>query len=92
VANASLAAVANPLTARGRKVFGDQSCDVCHGPDGHGSDSGPSLVGAAARHTEGELSRIIKNPTQKMADSGMQPLDIAADDLSALTSYVGSLK
>ena len=71
VANASLAAVANPLAARGQKVFGEQSCDVCHGPDGHGSDSGPSLVGAAARHTEGELSRIIKIPTQKMSDSGM---------------------
>jgi quinol-cytochrome oxidoreductase complex cytochrome b subunit/cytochrome c551/c552 len=92
VANASLAAVANPLTARGRKVFEEQACDVCHGPDGHGSDSGPSLVGAAARHTEGELSRIIKNPTPKMADSGMQPLDIPDDDLAALTSYVGGLK
>jgi cytochrome c2 len=52
VANASLAAVASPLTARGRKVFGDQSCDVCHNQDGHGSNSGPSLVGAPGRHTE----------------------------------------
>jgi quinol-cytochrome oxidoreductase complex cytochrome b subunit/cytochrome c5 len=92
VANASLAAVANPLTVRGQKVFGEQSCDVCHGPDGHGSDSGPSLVGAAARHTEGELSRIIKIPTQKMSDSGMQPLDIPDDDLAALTAYVSGLK
>jgi mono/diheme cytochrome c family protein len=80
------------LTVRGQKVFGEQSCDVCHGPDGHGSDSGPSLVGAAARHTEGELSRIIKIPTQKMSDSGMQPLDIPDDDLAALTAYVSGLK
>jgi ubiquinol-cytochrome c reductase cytochrome b subunit len=92
VANASLAAVANPLTASGRRVFEGQSCDVCHGPDGHGSESGPSLVGAAARHTEGELSRIIKTPTQKMSDSGMQPLDISDDDLAALTAYVSALK
>jgi mono/diheme cytochrome c family protein len=92
VANASLAAVANPLTVRGQKVFGEQSCDVCHGPDGHGSDSGPSLVGAAARHTEGALSRIIKMPTQKMSDSGMQPLDIPDDDLAALTAYISGLK
>jgi hypothetical protein len=49
-------------------------------------------VGAAARHTEGELSRIIKMPTQKMSDSGMQPLDIPDDDLAALTAYVSGLK
>jgi len=28
----------------------------------------------------------------KMADSGMQPLDIPDDDLAALTAYVSGLK
>ena len=49
-------------------------------------------MGAAARHTEGELSQIIKIPTQKMSDSGMQPLDIPDDDLAAPTAYVSGLK
>jgi hypothetical protein len=38
------------------------------------------------------MSRIIENPTQKMSDTGMQPLDIPDDDLAALTAYVSGLK
>ena len=90
--NAALAALANPLVAHGRALFEAESCDACHGPDGHGSESGPSLVGAAGRHPDGALSRVIRTPTAKMAESGMQPLDIPDDDLAALTAYVAGLK
>jgi mono/diheme cytochrome c family protein len=90
--NAALAALANPLISHGRTIFEAQSCDACHGADGHGTESGPSLVGAAGRHPNGELSRVIRTPTAKMADNGMQPLDIPDDDLAALSAYVAGLK
>ncbi len=91
-ANAALVALSDPLVAHGRTIFEAQSCDACHGADGHGTESAPSLVGAAARHPSGELSRVIRTPTAKMADSGMQPLDIPDDDLAALSAYVAGLK
>jgi ubiquinol-cytochrome c reductase cytochrome b subunit len=91
-ANAALAALANPLGAHGKQLFEAQACDACHGADGHGTESAPSLVGAAGRHPNGELSRVIRTPTKKMVDSGMQPIDIPDDDLAALSAYVAGLK
>jgi ubiquinol-cytochrome c reductase cytochrome b subunit len=86
------AALVDPQSAHGKEIFEAQSCDACHGADGHGTDSAPTLVGVAGKYPNGELVRVIKMPTAKMSDGGMQPLDLPDQDLAALTAYVAGLK
>ena len=86
------AALADPAAADGKRVFEAQSCDACHGADGHGTDSAPTLVGMAAKYPNGELIRVIRMPTAKMSDGGMQPIDLSDPDAVALAAYVAGLK
>ena len=86
------AAFVNPLVAHGKDVFAAQACDACHGADGRGTDSAPSLVAVAAKYPNGQLRALIKSPNAKMSDGGMQPLDVSDPDLDALVAYVEALK
>ena len=86
------AALVDPQSAHGKKIFEAQSCDACHGADGHGTDSAPTLVGVAGKYPNGGLTRVIKMPTAKMSDGGMQPSDLPDQDLAALVAYVAGLK
>ena len=89
----SKAALADPQVARGKKIFGDQSCDACHGPDGRGTETAPTLVGTVTKYPGDELARVLRKPTTKMSDGGMQALnDLADADLAALVAYVSGLK
>jgi ubiquinol-cytochrome c reductase cytochrome b subunit len=86
------AAFVNPIVAHGKDVFAVQACDACHGADARGTDSAPSLVGVAAKYPGDELVRVIRMPTAKMSDGGMQPLDAPAADLEALVVYLREVK
>ena len=86
------AALADPLSGRGKAIFEAQACDACHGPDGHGTDSAPSLVGVAGKYPNGGLTQVLKMPDAKMADGGMQPSDLSDEELAALVAYVAGLK
>lgn len=86
-------ALADPERARGKAIYEAQSCDACHGSDGLGVQGvAPSLAGLATKYPGGELARILKMPTSKMADGGMVPLEIPDDDVKALVLYITSLK
>ena len=90
--HALAATFVNPIVAHGKDVFAVQACDACHGADARGTDSAPSLVGAAARYRNGELKQVIKVPNAKMSDGGMQPLEAPDPDIDALVAYLESLK
>lgn len=85
-------ALEDPVRARGKAIYEEQSCDACHGSDGLGTPGAPSLAGMTVKYPDGELARVLRNPNSRMADGGMTPLDLADADLAALVAYVNSLR
>lgn len=96
LSSASLAAanatLADPQAAKGKAVFEAQSCNACHGDAGVGTAAGPTLVGIAAKLTADQLAELLHRPTAKMTAGGMPAIDLSADELKALISYLESLK
>jgi ubiquinol-cytochrome c reductase cytochrome b subunit len=96
IAGATLAAqnvqLADPLAAKGKKIYADNSCDGCHGDNGGGTDGGPKLTDITAKYDHDKLLNLMKNPTQKMKDGNMDPVDLPDEQMNALLSYLNSLK
>jgi ubiquinol-cytochrome c reductase cytochrome b subunit len=84
--------VLDPLAAAGKKVYGDQSCDACHGENGIGTDAAPKLGGAIAQLPATELSQLLRHPNAAMIKGEMQPVDVSDEELKALVAYIKSLK
>jgi alcohol dehydrogenase (cytochrome c) len=57
---ADLQAQAQPQRAAGRQVF-ETRCAVCHGSDGHGGDTGPSIVFRLPLLKEEELVTLLRD-------------------------------
>ena len=96
LSSASLAAanvaLSDPLAAKGKIIFEDQSCNACHGDGGLGTPAAPALVGVSAKLSPEQIAERFKHPTPKMSAGGMPPIDLSPDDLKALIAYVESLK
>jgi cytochrome c553 len=88
----SNAALADPVAAKGEKIYQAQSCNACHGDAGSGTPAGPKLAGIHARFSADQLTALLKNPSPKMTAGGMSPLELPAEDMTALVAYLGSLK
>jgi len=90
-ATAAPAAPADPLLAQGNKIFSANACNACHGDAGVGGPGGPALTGIHQRLDADHLAALLKTPNAKMSATGMQPVDLPADDMKALVAYIGSL-
>jgi cytochrome c oxidase subunit 2 len=89
--------------AQGALVFQAQSCSGCHAVDGtpaHG-DVGPNLSDFGARSTIGALTvpntpenlrRWITNSQSIKPGNLMPPIDLSADDLDKVVTYLESLR
>ncbi|MDP4219197.1 MAG: cytochrome b N-terminal domain-containing protein [Bacteroidota bacterium] len=84
--------LADPLAAKGKKLFTDNSCDGCHGDNGTGTDAGPKLLGIGEKYNHDALLNLLKTPTQKMKDGNMDPVELPDDQMNALLAYLNSLK
>jgi ubiquinol-cytochrome c reductase cytochrome b subunit len=90
--SAPVVAVLDPAAAAGKKVFGSESCDACHGENGEGTPVGPKLSGATAQKSPEELTKLLRHPTAKMIEGEMKPVEVSDEDLKALVAYIKSLK
>ena len=92
-----------PELARGREVFMNSTCVMCHNIQGTDATAthAPDLTHLAARHTIAagtlpntaeDLTRWIRNPQQVKPGSNMPASELADDDLKHLVAYLGSLK
>jgi len=90
--SAPVVTVLDPVIVAGKKVYESESCDACHGENGGGSAAGPKLGGAISQTSADELSNLLRHPTPKMVEGGMQPVNLSDDDLKALVAYIKSLK
>jgi mono/diheme cytochrome c family protein len=88
--------------AKGKQVFTDQKCSMCHAVAGQGNAKGP-LDGIGSKLTADEIRQWITDPAtmaakakadRKPAMSTMAPRfkSMSKDDLDALVAYVSSLK
>jgi cytochrome c2 len=50
------------------------------------------LLGVGQKHDAARLRIILQQPTEAMADGGMQPADVTEEDLTALIAFLESLK
>ncbi len=87
-----IAAPLSPEAAKGKKLFTDNSCDGCHGDNGQGTENGPKLIGVSVKFDHDELVKVLRNPTQKMRDGNMDPVEIPDDDLALLIAFLNTLK
>lgn len=88
----AIAPVLDPLAAKGKTIYGAESCDACHGENGVGTSAAPKLSGATAQKSAEELANLLRRPTPKMIEGEMKPVDVSEDDLKALVAYIKSLK
>jgi mono/diheme cytochrome c family protein len=88
-ANRSLA---DPVAAKGKALYEQESCNACHGDDGIGTAAGAKLIGVAAKFSRQEIEALLKQPSTAMAQGGMTPVNLKEDDLMALIAYLESLK
>ncbi len=84
---ASRESVAQPQ-AVGRKVF-ETLCAVCHGADGHGGDTGPSIVYRLPLLPDDQLATLIRDGRPA---KGMPAVPLPAAELTPLTRFLRSIE
>lgn len=82
--------LAAPRVGRGRVVYSESSCAVCHKISGTGGSTGPSLDEVDSKHDAGEMEGILHNPQNLNPNTVMPPFN--GSDLEALVAYLISLK
>ncbi len=93
------AGVTTAMIAAGDKVYHENSCMACHGPDAAGTSVGPNLSDATWLTGDGSISAITKIITEgvdapKQFRSPMPAMggsDLSPDELKAVAAYVWSL-
>ena len=81
-------AEAQPQPGPGRATF-ESRCAVCHGADGHGGDTGPSIVFRLPLLNEADLHTVIRDGRPA---KGMPPQPMPAPELQALTRYLRAIE
>jgi mono/diheme cytochrome c family protein len=83
---------------RGKAVFAEQHCRVCHSVGGVGNAKGP-LDGIGSKLKPAEIKEWLTNPKDQAAKAKAErtpPMisfkHLPPEDLDALVAYVGSLK
>jgi len=89
-----LLASSTAWAADGAAVY-EKKCKTCHSIAGAGgpmAKMGGPLDGVAASHDEAWLRGYITDPKSKKADSKMPKVSLPDDDLTAVVSYLQSVK
>lgn len=84
--------LSDPLAAKGRKIYLDNSCDGCHGETGTGTDAAGSLAGITSKIKHDDLIKVLRNPTEEMKKGDMEPIGINDDEMNALVAFLGSIR
>jgi len=73
--------------ARGRAVYAEQRCRVCHSIEGEGNTRSP-LDGVGGRLTEREIRRWIVAPQDMNPAVAKRGYQLSEEDLNALVAYL----
>ncbi len=80
------------LETKGKAVYEATTCSSCHGDNGEGSAAGPKLIGIRKKHQPDKLIAMLKQPTNKMSEGGMTPVEIDDEEMKALIAFLNSLR
>ena len=82
--------------AKGRQVFEQYKCLLCHSLDGKGGKLSVALDGVAARRDAAAMKRILLNPEKELAGSKakvkMPVVPFKDGEVDALVTYLQTLK
>jgi ubiquinol-cytochrome c reductase cytochrome b subunit len=78
----------SPPLRQGYALYQRYSCDVCHGVDGSGRPSGPSLLGIKKRRSAQYIGDHIRDPQQHNPRSRMPKTQLSDADLDLLVQYL----
>lgn len=93
LAMSTASAQADPAKiARGKDVYAEKKCAVCHAIGGKGGRAGPELSDAGARRDAQWLKNLIKDPQATNPKAKMMPFKGREGELVALVACLGSLK
>jgi mono/diheme cytochrome c family protein len=73
--------------ARGRTVYVEQRCRMCHAIDGQGNARSP-LDGVGGRLTDDEIRRWIVAPQEMQPGVAKRGYQLSPEDLEALVAYL----
>ncbi len=83
---------------RGKAVFAEQKCSLCHAIDGKGNKQAP-LDGVGSKLSAADIRKWITNPKEMEASLPTKPKismkaypNLKPEDLDALVAYLESLK
>jgi mono/diheme cytochrome c family protein len=91
-------AAQDPRVEKGKKVYADQKCSMCHAIEGKGNVKG-ALDGVGSKLGAAEIRQWVVDPKTMTARTNAQrkpPMkaypNLPADELDALVAYLQSLK
>jgi ubiquinol-cytochrome c reductase cytochrome c subunit len=86
----SSAANADPQIEQGRQLY-LQGCSSCHGLNGEGGVTAPSLIGVGAAAADFQVSAGFMPLKNHQAEADRHPAQYTDDQTESIAAYVGSL-
>lgn len=80
------------LAAQGATLFQSKGCTACHGRQGQGTATAPSLEGVSTKYDTGYLSRWLKDPSAVRPGAAMPNLGLSEAEIEALIAHLQTLK
>lgn len=77
---------------KGRKLYEEKKCGVCHVVAGKGGQFGPDLSEEGSKRDRGWIVKFLKNPKEVFPGAKMMPVKGSDEEISFLTDYLMSLK
>ena len=81
------------LVAKGKEIYAQKKCSMCHMIDGVGGKIGGDLSDEGNKGRDEEwLIKYFKDPKSLMPEAKMRPVKGTDEELKALAAYLMSLK
>ena len=81
------------LCGKGKEIFTQKKCSMCHKIEGVGGKIGPDLSDEGDKgRSEEWLIKYFKDPKSTMPEAKMRPVKGTDEELKALAAYMMSLK
>ena len=81
------------LCGKGKEIFTQKKCSMCHKIEGVGGKIGPDLSDEGDKgRSEEWLIKYFKDPKSSMPEAKMRPVKGTDEELKALAAYMMSLK
>ncbi|MBI3912277.1 MAG: cytochrome c [Armatimonadetes bacterium] len=78
--------------ARGKQLYTEKKCSVCHSIAGQGGRAGPALDGVGKKWTLDKMVAFLRSPSSVNPKSAMPPARGTPEEIRSIAAYVMSLR